>query len=323
MPKMPHKKLEEGRCDDGSTTSTIDSSSPGVIRDNQIPVALQNTFSKKLDRYNQMKSAIFSTRPFPEKTTKISKCRFRHRRRKFIEKSIDETIIDNSIDFRPYVEVSINGFQMKGMLDSGAQISCLGKDCLDFVRKTNIQYKQIPRLRYVKTASGQSQEIIGYFNARVCFQKKEHTLTLFLIPSLEQTLYLGTDFWAAFEIATHLIPPRISSISTDSSNEETVRDNSCIHNLSYQQKCELEKVKLQFPSYAISGLGRTNVLTHKIDVQGSAPVKAKHYPVSPPIQKLIDSEVDRMIEMKVIEESNSPWNSPVVLVRKPNKYGCV
>lgn len=312
MPEMSYKKLIEGRCDDGDTLSL------GIFPENSdifhgIHKSLQNRFIEKINKYHDVKSNIFSVSP--NINDKITKCRLRYKRRKLIEKSISETIIDTSTDFRPYVQVLVNGVQVKGLLDSGAQISCL-----DFVTKNNIPYKHIPKTKYVKTASGQSQEIIGYFNAQLSFQDQEHELILFLIPSLEQDLYLGTDFWSEFQIATHLIPPRISSISKDfSQGEDSVRENACMHNLTLQQQRELEKIKMQFPSYNISGLGKTHILTHKIDVQGAAPVKAKHYPVSPPIQKLIDSEIDRMLEMKVIEESNSPWNSPVVLVRKPNK----
>lgn len=37
------------------------------------------------------------------------------------------------------------------------------------------------------------------------------------------------------------------------------------------------------------------------------------------MQKIINEEVDKMIEKDVIEPSNSPWSSPVVLVKKKNK----
>lgn len=34
------------------------------------------------------------------------------------------------------------------------------------------------------------------------------------------------------------------------------------------------------------------------------------------MQKIIDEEVDEMIESNIIEPSNSPWSSPVVIVKK-------
>ncbi|KAH8392774.1 hypothetical protein KR215_004884, partial [Drosophila sulfurigaster] len=67
------------------------------------------------------------------------------------------------------------------------------------------------------------------------------------------------------------------------------------------------------------GLGKTNWLMHDIEVTESKPIKQRHYAVSPAIEKLMYDELDRMLALGVIEESESPWSSPVVIVRKPGK----
>jgi len=41
--------------------------------------------------------------------------------------------------------------------------------------------------------------------------------------------------------------------------------------------------------------------------------------VSPPVEKLIYKEIDRMLEMRVVEESQSAWSSPVVPVQTTEK----
>lgn len=69
------------------------------------------------------------------------------------------------------------------------------------------------------------------------------------------------------------------------------------------------KVISQFPSSEILGLGRTHVEEHNIDTKDAQPIKSKCYPVSPVIQGLINTEIDRIRELE----------SPVTLVRKPNK----
>lgn len=79
-------------------------------------------------------------------------------------------------------------------------------------------------------------------------------------------------------------------------------------------------MKLRFPSYSRLGLGRTSLERHVIEVMNEViPVKQRHYPVSPAIQKLLFDELDRMIALGNIELSNSSWSSPVTLVRKETK----
>ncbi|KAH8298698.1 hypothetical protein KR018_006899, partial [Drosophila ironensis] len=72
-------------------------------------------------------------------------------------------------------------------------------------------------------------------------------------------------------------------------------------------------------SFAKLGLGKTHLISHSIDVGETKAVKQRHYAVSPAVEKLLHGEVERMIKLVVIEESQSAWSSPVVLVQKPGK----
>jgi len=72
-----------------------------------------------------------------------------------------------------------------------------------------------------------------------------------------------------------------------------------------------------FPSFAHEGLGKTNLISPSIDVGPAKHVKQRHDPVSPAMEKLYYAEIDRIIELGVIEESDSSWSSPLVIVQKP------
>lgn len=65
------------------------------------------------------------------------------------------------------------------------------------------------------------------------------------------------------------------------------------------------------------GLGCTNAVEHKI-VSTAPPIRQRYYRVSPVIQQYIDKEIDEMLIQDIIEPSQSPWASPVVLVKKKN-----
>lgn len=61
-------------------------------------------------------------------------------------------------------------------------------------------------------------------------------------------------------------------------------------------------------------LGCTTVIKHKI-VTTSDPIKQRYYPVSPHVQKCIDEEL-QILDLGVIEKTNSGWSSPVIMVPK-------
>lgn len=215
----------------------------------------------------------------------------------------------DSDDGRPYVKVYLGKEQLWGLLDSGASISCLGQGALEFLERENL--KIAPLTASVLTADGTRQPVKGTINLDISFRGETKALTLFVIPSLSQKLYLGVDFWRAFKIAPTVIAEITPNLSPASAMD--------MHDLTMNQKHQLEQAIAQFPSFTTQGLGKTHLEEHVIDTEGAVPIKQKHYPVSPAIQKLMHTELDRMLELGVIEESNSPWNSPVVLVRKPGK----
>jgi len=63
-------------------------------------------------------------------------------------------------------------------------------------------------------------------------------------------------------------------------------------------------------------LGRTSLVQHVIETGDAAPIKQRPYRTSPESKQEIDRQVNDMLERGIIQESVSPWSSPVVLVKK-------
>ena len=63
-------------------------------------------------------------------------------------------------------------------------------------------------------------------------------------------------------------------------------------------------------------LGRTHLVEHVIDTGDAKPVKMPFRRFGPYHRKIIAEEVQSMLDKGVITPSNSPWNNPLVLVRK-------
>ena len=66
-------------------------------------------------------------------------------------------------------------------------------------------------------------------------------------------------------------------------------------------------------------LGRTDIVTHKIDTQHADPIRQKprRLPFAP--RSELTTQIDKMLTQDIIEPSESSWSSPIVPIRK--KYG--
>ncbi|RUA04454.1 MAG: hypothetical protein DSY43_06235 [Gammaproteobacteria bacterium] len=100
---------------------------------------------------------------------------------------------------------------------------------------------------------------------------------------------------------------------------ETWRDVIINPDLNEEKKKQLEKVLEDF-SDVFSGIpDRTSAAVHTIDTGDASPTRLHPYKVPQAILDAYNTEIDKMLEMKIIRPSVSPWASPVVIVPKPDK----
>lgn len=300
-----------------SNPLNVDNNVPDCIPSSKIN-PFKTSFHERFKNYYNVRARIFS-KSSPEYTNKYNRlrkyrndCKLRKKYQHEIA-SIDEIRFQ---DNRPFGSVLLEGTEVNGLLDSGASVSVLGKDSLPFLNSIG---KTIFKIQSnVSTSDGTKQPVVGVVHLLARYNSIEKLHKFFVVPSLSQELYLGFDFWKAFNIAPELHDLNVSELNVDLDIPPENPENEQ-HALTIDQTARLERIKLMFPSSVELGLGHTTLLKHKIDTGDSEPIKSRHYPVSPKVQALMYEEVDRMLKLGVIEESESPWNSPVVLVRKPGK----
>ena len=90
-------------------------------------------------------------------------------------------------------------------------------------------------------------------------------------------------------------------------------------------KTQLIELLKEFRDMFSSGpndLGSTSITTHKIDVGEAIPVKQR--PRRLPIKQREEANklIEEMRSLGVVEPSQCPWTSPIVLVKKSNRF-CV
>lgn len=105
--------------------------------------------------------------------------------------------------------------------------------------------------------------------------------------------------------------PDVSSRITAMINADLAeRDHADLHVL-------LEQYSDLF-DFGTRALARTSQVKHRIDTADAPPLKCRPYRTSPAERRVIQDHVAEMLNQGVIEESCSPWSSPVVLVKKKN-----
>ena len=90
--------------------------------------------------------------------------------------------------------------------------------------------------------------------------------------------------------------------------------------LTKEQAREITTVLSKYLQVLTDVPGCRNVLEYQIKVTSNDPIKVKSYPVPYAMIDQVDSEIEnKMLKLWVIEESNSPFSSPFVIIKK--KYG--
>lgn len=207
------------------------------------------------------------------------------------------------------------------MLDSGSAATILGDNCLEYLKPIGLTIHK--DLKTFTAAGGENLPTIGYVNLPVTFENQFHILKAYVIPTIKTNLILGVDFWTKF----NLFPKFSNSISLHSLSNCPTKINtvseytSMLH--SYNELTECQRVTAdniidQFKDISTEkcGLGRTNLVSHHIDTGDSLPIRQRYYRVSPEKQRILSEELDEMLALGVVEECESPWSSPVLLIPK-------
>lgn len=193
-----------------------------------------------------------------------------------------------------------------GLLDSGAQCSVAGDDFDKIMSNLGIGPKQSTII--IKTADGTAHGNNVHYEVPIKYAETCCTMNIVFSPAIPNRLILGMDFWNAFRIQ----PVIVGTIQCEKS--VPLSEN---HELEENQAQRLQKILAKMPFSTDGKLSRTHLITHSIDTKSAAPIKQRHYIVSPYIQKEIDAEIDRLLKLDVIEPCEpGAWSSPMVVVKK-------
>lgn len=230
----------------------------------------------------------------------------------------DQTAILNYVlshvkgDSRPFLEVKIYGKPIQALLDSGSNRTILGCQGWDIL-KTFCHLNPNGKSDCV-VANGQGIDGIGTTQVPIQLRDRIVLLEVLVVPSIPQKLILGIDFWCRMRIVPDLYAGEWSFRS--SFPEETqIHAIQSIDTLTSEQRQILDSFIEESFSSMGDKLGCTTLreIVLKTD---HAPIKQRYYPLSPALQKEVNSELNDMLANGIVEPSSSPWASPIVMIKK-------
>ncbi|XP_071493976.1 uncharacterized protein [Diadema antillarum] len=100
--------------------------------------------------------------------------------------------------------------------------------------------------------------------------------------------------------------------------KESLDDVSINSALSSPQKEQVNELLNEYKDVLSDLPGRTTLGEHHIKLKGNEHLKSKPYPIPHSLRDTVREEVKTMLSLGVIEPSESPIASPIVLVKKPD-----
>lgn len=85
------------------------------------------------------------------------------------------------------------------------------------------------------------------------------------------------------------------------------------------QKQELWSLLREYSDIFSITPGETDVIEHQIVLTESNPVRAKTYPVPYSLREEVKAELSKMVKLGVVEPSNSPYCSPLLILKKKDR----
>ena len=98
--------------------------------------------------------------------------------------------------------------------------------------------------------------------------------------------------------------------------KETYQDVVINEDLQGSEKSDLLVKLKEFQDVMTEKPGLTSLVEHRIPVTTATPVRSRPYTIPYSCREMLKGEIDEMVEMGIAERADTPYTSPVVIVKK-------
>jgi hypothetical protein len=223
------------------------------------------------------------------------------------------------------------------LLDSGSSSSFISKHLVQQLSVPQVQCKTLS----VRVANGDIMSCSTYIPAAVwTMDQYQFQHNLKVLPLTTYDVILGMDWLQLFSpmkvdwknhwlaIPYHGATVRLQGLSSsgsDSDAELLVQVfglSSVHHECSNDIPSDIQQLLSEFPQLTKppTELPPQRHCDHAIPlIEGAQPINVRPYHYPPALKDEIEAQVDAMLQQGIIQPSTSPFNSPVLLVRKKDK----
>ncbi|GFS78957.1 retrovirus-related Pol polyprotein from transposon 17.6 [Trichonephila clavipes] len=222
--------------------------------------------------------------------------------------------------------------------DTGATHSVAGEKLYHLLKQKGLNFEEKTMQMTLADGRTQTTEILTT-SVNISIQGKDIPTELLILKNARgnRTL-LGIDFLTAAGIVLDLqrkqwhftetshrkynfvkAPPNINALLTVDPEPHLceLRKNEGTH-LSLPQREELNSLLEKYKECFQPGGEPTPFIEHRINTRNHLPVAVPPYRMNPSKKEILKQEIDRLLSEDTIEECESPYASPVVLIPKPN-----
>ena len=150
-----------------------------------------------------------------------------------------------------------------------------------------------------------------------------HTLHGLIDTAIGETTstILGAGFLKNNDLIIDLKAGKVYNDKVELNLVQSASEAPTVLHLKYLENTEKESIinlLAEFPDVVTDKLGKTNVLTHKIELSDHELIRQNARRTLLAKAKVIRDEIAKLLELGLIQESDSPYSSPVVVVPKPD-----
>ncbi|GFV34898.1 retrovirus-related Pol polyprotein from transposon 17.6 [Trichonephila clavipes] len=236
------------------------------------------------------------------------------------------------------IQISICNTEAAVCADTGATQSVAGEKLYHLLKQKGLNFEEKTMQMTLADGRTQTTEILKT-SVDISIQGKVIPTELLILKKARgnRTL-LGIDFLTAAGIVLDLqrkqwyftetshrkynfvkAPPNINALLTVDPKPHLcqLRKNEGTH-LSLPQREEINSLLEKYEECFQPGREPTPFIEHRINTRNHLPVAVPPYRMNPSKKEILKQEIDRLLSEGIIEECESPYASPVVLIPKPN-----